>query len=464
MKWLLYFCIFITSLYGQEIQEGNVSSLEASYDGNNLVLEGNVELYHELGKISSEKATLSRQEGAKDLPFSTIALEKHISIACKSKANLACASALLDFTNLKGTLFSGKAPEEYVVYSDQLLTDIPLQILSKIAHLLFEQQTPNSYAINKLTASESVTVYYGKDFVLKAEKAIYQKSPSQKTSLSGLIQAYGTPCTLLYQEKPITMQSIEIDTEKNLLYCKEPKGAIASHLFSLPSKQDLLFQSRELRWDQEKETLVLQKDVFIQEDSLGTISTSKELCIVRKNNAIESIHVEGESLFTHENSTLSSPGTLHVDGIKGEITACRSESQQLLYKDPTLSLQADSAIVKYAPDARAISFLSMDQNVQIRSLDSQGKEQYGLADRLYYDPNKKTAILSASAGKKVLFWDPEQGVTLSAKEVHLIQNPLTGKIEVQGVGNIKLSFSPEEFSLINRHFSKNQSKEDVIHE
>src|ERR1700722_12401504 len=83
---------------------GTLSSSDASYDGNSLVLTGHVVLDHGLGKMTAEEASLERQEAGKDFPFSLIHLRKDVLLALKSSAEISCGSALLDFAALKGEL------------------------------------------------------------------------------------------------------------------------------------------------------------------------------------------------------------------------------------------------------------------------------------------------------------------------------------------------------------------------
>src|ERR1700722_421623 len=83
---------------------GTLSSSDASYDGNSLVLTGHVILDHGLGKMTAEEASLQRQEAGKDFPFSLIHLRKDVLLALKSSAEISCGSALLDFAALKGEL------------------------------------------------------------------------------------------------------------------------------------------------------------------------------------------------------------------------------------------------------------------------------------------------------------------------------------------------------------------------
>ena len=73
-----------------------------------------------------------------------------------------------------------------------------------------------------------------------------------------------------------------------------------------------------------------------------------------------------------------------------------------------------------------------------------------MADRLTYCPETQTIILSALPKKRVLFQDEEQNLTMSAQEIHLVQDPGTGKIQAKGIGNVQFTLSSEENNLLKK--------------
>ncbi|MBS0628092.1 MAG: hypothetical protein JSS09_07775, partial [Verrucomicrobia bacterium] len=294
----------------------------------------------------------------------------------------------------------------------------------------------------------------------------YIKAPFSP-SLSGTITAYPTSnfsfCHLCYQNENIDASFVEIILEKNFIHLKDPKGSLPSNLFSQKQTGQLFFTCKDLTWDHLKGILVLKQDIQIEESHFGHLSADHELTIeqnkTQDSTFIKTLHVEGKSSLSHDDSLLISYGSLHVNGLKGHITALSpkvdgktSLEEQLLYQNSDMCLQADTAFLEYTEPLHELSSLTFQGNVRIRSLDTAKAARYALADKLLYVPDTKTVILSARAGKKVLFWDEEQGATLSAKEVHLTQNPLTNKTEIKGVGNMKVSLSKEEQNELKNNF------------
>jgi lipopolysaccharide export system protein LptA len=460
-------------------EEDTISALSATYEDSNLMLEGEVKLLHGLGTLQAEKASLFKQENDKNLPFSSIHLEDGVNILCKNQATLNCDLAKLDFVTLRGEISALESNR--VTYSTNSLDSkegTPFQIQSQAIDVTFSEHSKESdteYLCDTLRAKRNVTIQYATDFVLKTDEAHYKRT-STDSSLSGIVTAYPTAqdstCHLCYQNENIETSFIEITMEDSLIHLKDPKGSLPSSLFSSKQKGQLFFSCKDLNWDHLKGVLTLKQEIQVQESHFGCLSAAQTLTIeqnkTNNDTFINSLHAEGLSSLTHNDSTLTSYGSLHVDGIKGQITVLSpkiegkvSPQDQVLYQNNDMQLQADTALLEYTEPLHELSSLTFHGSIRIQSLDAARTARCALADRLVYAPDTKTVILSAHTGKKVLFWDEEQGATLSAKEVHLTQNPLTGKTEIKGIGNMKLSLSPEEQKQLKKHFPKFPTSEDV---
>lgn len=124
-------------------------------------------------------------------------------------------------------------------------------------------------------------------------------------------------------------------------------------------------------------------------------------------------------------------------------------------RDPKASLQ-DEPKPTESPRTSAEEFhvesLVLKGRVLLRSLEIQDKEGYALADSLEYLPGERKWVLRAEPSKRVLFWQDD--VRLSAGEVHIAPDPLTGEDLVWGVGDVHLSFTVEEESAIQELIQK----------
>jgi len=347
------------------------------------------------------------------------------------------------------------------LYTDEGLygsTTSPIELQSKEIDLLFQKEEGKDgsieYLCKQALASKEVVIRYAKDFAIHTNKACFSKDSSTS---SKFFTDSETRSKIFYKEETIEASYIEGLLDKQILQIKQPKGTLPSSLFSPKQQGQLFFSCQNLLWDHGKQTLLLQENVQIQESHFGCLTAQNQVIIeqskAKDTSSIQSIYVEGFSVLSHNHASLTSYGSLTVDGIKGQIIAkSPSAAEQVLFEDPDLILKTDLAILEYTEPLHELSSLTFQGNIKIYTPSSLKTSRYALADRLVYAPDTKTIILSAYSGKRVLFWDEESGVTLSAKEVHITQNATTHKPDIKGVGNVKLIFSQEEQELLKQHF------------
>lgn len=466
-----------------------VSSSNASYDGNALVLTGHVLLDHGMGKMSADEAKLERQEAGKEFPFSLIQLMNHVQLNMKNGAEIQCDGANLDFTKLKGFLSAQNGSK--VVYSDALKrgafrlssNNVELKIAKKE-----ESDKKSNFDIETILAKEEVNIEFEKAFVLEAHQALYRKTPMKEGSseeFQGVVTAYpkdaNTPCKLTHGEDVILAESVDLDLVNSKLSLLHPKGALGAHL--LPGtqkgsiqKEGVKFNCDHLLWDHLNSTLTLKGHVNIFESLFGKLSSdgeleivqlqtkqSKQLKSIRTTGATEilfkdehevSHHLKGQGPFMFERqklrATLESPRRKPgKDGKGGGVPL----DKQIHYQTEGLSLFANQAVMEYAAAQGSLrpTVLTLTGNIRLFSSDDK-KSRNALADRLTLSNTTRTVILSAGPGRKVLFADASQGLKIAAQEVHITRDSKTGEEKVQGVGNVQFAFSAEENNLMKKLF------------
>jgi len=418
---------------------GSVSSANASYDGNALVLKGQVALDHGVGKIEADEAVLERQEVGKDFPFSLIHLKQSVLLSLHNRAQARCDAADLDFSALKGSLFSA----ERVIY-----TDTSFRILGKIVDLTFEKKgqvgQKTSYDIDTAVASSNVEVEYGSQFKLFADKALYQKTANQITATSENL------CRLVHENDAIESNHCKFDLTQSQIFLENPQGTIRSLL-----KGPLQFSSDSLVWDQPKNTICLQGRVQLQEPALGTIDTEDSIELTHgKNRQLSSIRTQGKTTIHYLNAhTLSSWGPVFIDGEKMHASAHSPlinglvpEGQQVSYSETEITAIGDKIEADYTLSQNTLQPVSiaLKGDVHLYAHNAAKPARCGIADRVTYSPQTRTFILGADPGKKVLFINDEENLRISAQEIHVTEDPGTKKQMVKGIGNVQLTFSVEE--------------------
>lgn len=465
--------------------QSSLSSSDASYDGNSLVLTGHVVLDHGLGKMMAEEASLERQEAGKDFPFSFIQLRKDVLLALKNSAQISCASAELDFDLLKGILHS---PEQgKVIYTDQIKKKrggetSPLKLTGEQIQLSFLKQAHDGkkteYEIDTILAKEEVVIDYANDFQLYADQALYRKElshdyKSSKKEFQGTITAYPkdeqSHCRLTHQGDEMIADTVDLDLINSKISLLHPKGILAAALIPHLQKGEMRFQADHLYWDQIKNTLTLKGKISIDEHSLGTLNAEDELQITQtavkgKPHLLKAIHTQGPSTLIYKDAynvshrlISSSSVDFNREKLCATIDSVTTEGvvpqdKQLYYEEEELAVFADRASLDYSitHDTLQLSSLTLSGNVRLFSHHPQQPMRCGLADRLTYSLTTKTLILSANPGKKVLFWDESQGMRLSAPEVHITHDPETKQQHIKGVGAVQFAFTPDEQNKIQQ--------------
>jgi lipopolysaccharide export system protein LptA len=465
---------------------GSLSSSDASYDGQSLVLTGHVVLDHGLGKMTAEEASLQRQEPGRDFPFSFIQLRKDVLLALKNSAQISCGSADLDFTALKGVL---NPPENgKVVYTDQIKKKrsgetCPLQLTGQFVQLNFLRQAQDGnkteYEIENILAKEDVVIDYANNFQLHAHQALYRKELSydyktSKKEFQGIITAYPkdelSKCHLSHQGDEIDADMVDLDLIHSRISLLHPKGILAAALLPHLQKGEMRFQADHLYWDQMKNTLTLKGHIVIDEDSLGSLNAEEELqitqTVAKGKPALKSIHAQGPSTLVFKDARqvshkLISSGFVDFnrDKLRATIDSPEKEGivpqdKQLYYEEEEFAVFADAASLEYSlsNDTMQPSSLTLTGNIRLLTHDQQKPLRCGSADRLTYSLTTKTLILSANPGKKVLFWDESQGMHLAAPEVHITYDPETKQQHVKGIGAVQFAFTPDEENKIHQLF------------
>jgi lipopolysaccharide export system protein LptA len=478
----LVLVIFLTA--GAKPESGMLSSSSAAYDGNALVLSGQVSLDHGLGRMRAEQAVLEKQEGAgKEFPFSSILLKNQVELLLTEQSSLECETASLDFIALKGLLTASGS--QRVVYHDILKRKkgnaIPLTITSLQTDLFFEKHEHSNqrsdYAVKTACATGDVSIEYGSLFIVKAGIATYDKVPMESQLSQGTLQAFPSEtfniCRIEHARDAIDAETIEVDLAHTAIIMKKAHGLLNTVLIPKLQQGEILFHSDQVLWDHPRNTLHLQGHVRIDESALGKLSTDRELVIIQgKTGGVSSLRSMGttqlefqESEETSLHHKLICHGKMAIDHEKMQATfeSPTIEGQiplerQLYYEEGTISIYANRALIDYAAEGKKLrpSSIALKGNVRIRSLDPSAPSRFGLADWITYSPTTRTFILSAHPGNKVLFFDEKENLRMSAQEVHLTHDGTSHSPIVKGVGNVNFAFSADEETLLKTIFGTPQ--------
>ncbi len=114
----------------------------------------------------------------------------------------------------------------------------------------------------------------------------------------------------------------------------------------------------------------------------------------------------------------------------------------MIYRDEMGEVYADRAQVDYIDhqgSLKATKILLYD-NIRLVNLGSEAKpaSQYALADEVVYYPEEQVMLLEGKHAK-VLFYDEQRDLQISARTIRAHKNKETKKESVQGVGDVAFS-------------------------
>ena len=466
-------CLLFQCVLFAEIPSSNISSKTASYNGNKLYLEGDVKLDHEFGEMNADLAYLEKDDKLKDFLFSFIHLQKDVRLQFKDHGQIVCEIADLNFHTLKGQ-FLPKLGEK-VIYTELLeelkgKKPVMLTLKSDLGEIKISKKAPDGeYQVDEVEASKNVVIEYGDEFSLKAEKAVFQGLTKKST-----ITAYpknDAYCSLSHGPDLIEASLIECNIEESKLIFHNPRGKLASVLLPQIQKDDVAFQCKKLIWDHVNGFLKLTGAVEIQEGTFATLQTDDEVEFIQAQEDNKKIlktitskgishlkYIDRETKMAHE---LTCYGPIKIDReklhatLKSPVTDGKvAEEMQINYTHEAMGIRADQADVQYKTEEKQtlLSSLSLEGNVHLSSLKKDRSERLAIADKIEFDPSSHTFTLSAKSKNKVLFWDAEDQLSISANQVKITRDPVSGKDVVRGVGHVKFAFTAVEQAFLKKVF------------
>lgn len=470
-----------------------LSSDNAVFDENTFCLSGHVTLRHELLLMEAEKANLFDYQKDSPTPFSQVQLEEDVILDFRNNTHLRCDTAFIDFHRLKGALESFNSP---AIYTDLLgQQKIPIEIQGKQATFELLQGDPrylSSCDLKKLSLSKEIFVKYGTDIRLQADSAIFQKFGEESSFSLRYIEALPENalsglCRLFYQDNIVDASSIYIDLNTLSITMNNPHGIFHSPYLAHKKSSFCNFTADHLtwsrNWDNDTSLVTLTGNVSIQDEALGYLSSEEKISFHQVKDfqhfVIHSIHAYGLSHLSYLDKTSSDHQSLdcfeHLifnrDSLSLKAFSPKNTSnleKQNHYQNNHFSIYADSSCIEY-------QFQGLDCGltpheiifkgcVRMISKETTRPLRYGLSDEILYYPMTQEILLIAHKNHKVLFWNEEANLKISADKILISIDPITRQECIKGLGKVLFAFNKEEednfhllFPLYREHSNKEVS-------
>lgn len=463
----------------QAVEFLSVESDTARYAGKEIFLAGNVVVEHPLGVISGQTVQLQQEAHAYFIKMSD-----QVRISFKEGGQLECGQAEVDCQLMTGC-FQANETQPQVIYTESNPSHVSLKVQSREMHLALcqkqsNQETSKEWQIEKITATDNVSVKYDDLFTAFGEILTYQTSAANQ---AGTIELQGSQeKEMCHVETPegdfIKAVHIHIDTQSRQSLLTQTHGQLQAL-----AKGEILFSADRMKWDDPHHLLTLEGHVTITQPGMGQLVTDEKVIFRKANfngkNQVRSVTLPGKSVLTYEDTekrlfvhTLTCHGHLEVDRCTLETVASSPldaagnviKDQQVHYIDPIGEIYADQFSVSYMQkQGKTVpSHIIFRGNVYICNQGDGSAEsllkQYILADKVEYYPQTKEMYLSAKDGKRVLFYDKIDNLQVSAPSLKIKRDLISKKESIQGYGDVRFNFIEHEFDKLKSRFLLDKTK------
>lgn len=451
----------LISLHAQNDNEPlKIHSGEVSYDGQQFVLVGQVDVQHELGSIQARHLSIGPTFDKK-YKFGLLEMTQDVSMHLQTGGRLTCHFAQINYADRIGR-FTGNGDQLQVIYS---LPPVKMASDQMQVDLIKEKGQSSKTLIEKIQAQKNVLIEYGNATTIQADVANYTPLPLH---LLSLFASATKPCLFTHEQDAIEAKRVDIDIENQSVNFQEPQGK-----FKPTSHQTLQFSAHELQWNQKSHTLELNGLVEIDDDQLFHLSTPNQVLLKQelKNGKQTFSRIESlketciKGVFSNQSYQMTCPGILILDYQKNFITLQKveGEREQVKLKSTIGDLYADLVEIKYQMKNGQLVLEKMQLKGDVKLLKRTIKKNshsqketlhYALADSMEYHPVQSTILLSAKEGHRVLFYDQMNNVQMSAPSLKVSQKGSTEKQVIQGIGDVRFTFIENEMSQIKKIFQE----------
>ncbi|MCH9631332.1 MAG: hypothetical protein S4CHLAM37_13540 [Chlamydiia bacterium] len=422
--------------------------------------------------LRAAKAKLFDYNKDCDPNFCRAELLNEVFLDFGNNVHLSCQRANIDLTKLNGTLGSHKSP---IIYTDLLgQQKVPLEIHGKKGYFeMIKSEEPRFLYpcdLKLLKIFDDVFVKYGNHMTLFAKAAHFQKYSANSARY---IKAFGDDtgkAKFVHFKDHVFADEMILDLCTNNISMENIHGSLCSSYFAQKQETSCDVTADHLHWDHKNHLITLNGKISIIDKILGSVDAEDTVKIQEIKQyghfVIHSITCSGpcqinsfDTLQKEEQSIWCCGKLLFDRDSLSLVASCPKGAkidQQTLYKNKSLFIYSDFASVDYK--LRDMKFaahsIHFKGSVKILAEDATRPLRFGFANEVTLNPTTQETTLRAKKGEKVLFWNEEENLRISADEIFVSFDEKLKKEKIQGVGNVRFTFNSEEEDNFKEIFPK----------
>ncbi|NGX34320.1 MAG: hypothetical protein K1060chlam1_00672, partial [Candidatus Anoxychlamydiales bacterium] len=386
-----------------------------NFKKNNLHFENGFYLEHSFGKIYASNARFSNLKKTNKLfDFS---LKNGVKLITNTNGTLLSENA--DFNSLKSKIrFYSK---DHVTYGDKI-KNRDLKIISNEVKCLLDTKNVkkklNIEDIYSIRFLNKVILTLDNQINIFCEKALFEKKENESKVF--LFPKENDFCHFTYENNEIFAKKATLDVDNLDLELKNTNGQINDFL----TNKSISFVADTLNWHNFENSFSLNNNVKVIDPEVGEILSNKiEILKNIDQKSIRKIISRNNTtinFFSKNKSKLYTQGLIELDHEKKKISAfsLKNQNHYLFYVDENVSIWAKKATLFYDENEN-IKNIILENSVRFKYIDDKNFIGYGIADKIQYLPKETKVLLSSEKNKKVLFWQEDKSLKLSANEIHI---------------------------------------------
>lgn len=365
-----------------------------------------------------------------------VQMDRHVEVELGDGRKLSCLAA--EYDPEAGVLYLHGDAQEKIVFQDAQLKMSCYEARLDIASDLH---------VDKLETSGDVAMFHKSGVTAHAENAAYRSGNDGYIMLAG--------------DEICQLKSKRGDIIKAKIFCFHPSDKLVTidHPSGTLSTEPFVthFEADQLIWDRDNEEYRFTGNVKIRQNQLGTIAVSDRLTINKKKR---NLHAEGaiELSFLLSNA-LKCNGTLDIDHNE-HIATIHSPDDFIHFSDSRGKIEAHRATIHYLGENKPL-FLSFiaEENVRIVSyatvddVISETMLHSVITDHAELNIGNQSLTLRADDGKRTLLYDHINHLQVSAPSLVLQRDIHTNKDKIEGLGDVRFSFTEQELQRIKQQLS-----------
>ena len=276
----------------------------------------------------------------------------------------------------------------------------------------------------------------------------------------------------------IYANAIEIDTRDRQLLLDAPKGTMHRETQTDTPDNVLSIHADVASWQENEGIITLKGNVEVNDPIMGFLRSNDEIRLISEGAPCKRwvrAESKGESTLIYKLPDNSSVKTLKCFGLcildnekmEARLSSPKDENgqtppdKQVYYTDEKGEIYADRVLIKYKSDGKETKpyLITLSGRVKIlnRLPESSQPEtparQYILADNVDFFPETQQMVLTATKGRRVLLYDEENDIQMSAQGVKTRRDKITKQDAIEGCGDVRFHLVQNEIEKIRQQFS-----------